>query len=137
VGYSNDFQTRSRLSKYDEVRKPLEYQHTSAKCVFRELPWAVSNSVDGAVKLIQETFLPPAHCAADTNRWLLQLRPKRKGEFERIRCSLLLSRPEAAARFFPRNQLNGPAVDLLKTPVDLLSPSFFPGGVDGLIQAAN
>jgi hypothetical protein len=83
------------------------------------------------------TFLPPAHCAADTIRWLLQLRPKPKGEFERIRCSLLQSRPEAAARFFPLNELNGPAVDLLKTPVDLLSPSFFPGGVDRLIQAAN
>src|SRR5260370_5965153 len=33
VGYSNDFQTRSRLSKYDEVGKPLYYQPTSAKCV--------------------------------------------------------------------------------------------------------
>src|SRR5258708_6139432 len=83
------------------------------------------------------TSLPPAHCAADTTRWRLQLRPKRKGEFERIRCSLLLSRPEAAARFFPRNQLNGPAVDLLKTPVDLLSPGFFPAAAHASIHPPN
>ena len=83
------------------------------------------------------TFPPPAHSAADTTQWLLQLRPKLKNEFKRIRCSLLQSRPEPAARFFPRNELNGPAVDLLKTPVDLLSPGFFPCGVDSLIQAAN
>src|SRR5258708_31342306 len=59
VGYSNDFQTRSRLSKYDEIRKPLEYQPTSAKCVFREPPWVVSNSLDGAVKLIEEHSCRP------------------------------------------------------------------------------
>src|SRR5437588_12156795 len=82
VGYSNDFQTGSGLSKYDEVGKPLEYHPTSAKCVFRELPWVVSNSFDGAFKLIQEHSRRPRY-AADTIRWLLRPRPKRKGEFER------------------------------------------------------
>jgi hypothetical protein len=33
--------------------------------------------------------------------------------------------------------MNGSAVDLLKTPIDLLPPGFFRGSVDRLIQTAN
>jgi hypothetical protein len=33
--------------------------------------------------------------------------------------------------------MNGSAVDLLKTPTDFLTPGFFRGSVDRLIQAAN
>src|SRR5260370_36780085 len=112
VGYSNDFQTRSGLSKYDELGKPLEYDPTSAKCVFRELPWVYFQFVRCRGQAHPGTFPPPPHCAADTILALLRPLPKRKGEFERIRCSLLQSRPEAPARFFPQNALNGPAVHL-------------------------
>jgi hypothetical protein len=33
--------------------------------------------------------------------------------------------------------MNGSAVDLLKTSIDLLPPGFFRGSVDRLIQTAN
>ena len=42
-----------------------------------------------------------------------------------------------AARFLPGDKMNGSTVDLLKTPIDLLSPGFFRGNVDLLIQTAN
>ncbi len=49
-------------------------------------------------------------------------------------CSPLQSRPETAARFFVGDEGNGSAVDVPKTPVDLLHPGFFSGFVDRLIQ---
>jgi hypothetical protein len=33
--------------------------------------------------------------------------------------------------------MNGSAVNLLKTPIDFLTPGFFRGSVDRLIQTAN
>ena len=39
------------------------------------------------------------------------------------------ARPEMAARLLPGDEMNGSTVDLLKTPIDLLSPGFFRGNV--------
>jgi hypothetical protein len=38
--------------------------------------------------------------------------------------------PQAAARVFPCNELNGSAVNLVKTEIDLLPPSLFRPIVD-------
>jgi hypothetical protein len=54
-----------------------------------------------------------------------------------MRWSLLQPGPETAARFLPGDQMNGTAVDLLKTPMDFFSPGFFCGSVDRFIQTAN
>jgi hypothetical protein len=54
-----------------------------------------------------------------------------------MRRSLLQPGPETAARFLPGDEMNGSTVDLLQTPIDLLSPGFFRGRVDSLIQTAN
>ena len=60
---------------------------------------------------------------------------ERRGECEQIRLSLLQPGPDAAARFLPRQESNGASVDLLKTLVDLLAPSFFRAIVDSVIKA--
>jgi hypothetical protein len=49
--------------------------------------------------------------------------------------SPLQSGPKAALRIIPWNQLNGSGVDLLKTAVDFVSPSFGGVFVDFYIQA--
>jgi hypothetical protein len=54
-----------------------------------------------------------------------------------MRWSLLQPGPETAARFLPGDEMNGSAVDLLKTPKDFLPPGFFRARVDRLIQTAN
>ena len=51
--------------------------------------------------------------------------------------SQLQSRPETPARILPRDQMNGSAVDLLKTPINFLPPGSFRGSVDRLIQTAD
>jgi hypothetical protein len=61
----------------------------------------------------------------------------RQGEFERMRGSPLKSKPETAACLLPGDEFNGSAIDLLKTPIDLVPPGFFRGLVDGMIEAAN
>ncbi len=48
-----------------------------------------------------------------------------------------LSRPETAARLLPRDERNGPTVNLLNTPADFLPPGFFRGNVHRLIQTAD
>src|SRR5258708_32453993 len=93
------------------------------------VPWT-TDSLTVAVRL-------RLTCAAGTIRWPPRLRPKPPGEGERMRCSLLQSRSEAAARVLPGDELNSSAVDLLETPINLLPPCFFRARVDGLVQAAN
>jgi hypothetical protein len=49
----------------------------------------------------------------------------------------LRSRAETAARILPGNELNGPAIDLLKTLKNLIPPSLLGGSIDVLIQTAD
>jgi hypothetical protein len=97
----------------------------------------ISNSVDSAVKFVQEhsrnAYTPPPIPFRGGFGFLQGGRVDSKP----IRCSPLQSRPKTAARLLPGDERNGSAVDLLKAPIDLLAPGFFRGGVDRLIQAAD
>ena len=54
-----------------------------------------------------------------------------------MRFSLLEARSGPVACLFPGDELNSSAVDLLKTPVDLVPPGLFGTGIDRLIQTAD
>ncbi len=59
VCHSNDFRTAGGFSKNDQVGKPPKQHSARAERVFRKLPGVISNSFDGAVKLIHEHFRSP------------------------------------------------------------------------------
>jgi len=136
VGHGKDFHTSGGFPKNGEVGKPLEHHSARAECVFGELPGVISNSLDRAVKLIHEHLRGP-HTAQPVpfrgGFGFLQ-----RGRVNSNGCrSRLQPRPETAARLLPGDEMNGSAVDLLKTSIDLLPPGFFRGSVDRLIQTAN
>jgi hypothetical protein len=80
-----------------------------------------------------KTFLPLGYYGAGTIPSRPQLRPRRQDEIEPLHCSRLQSRAETSARILPGNELNGSAIDLLKTLKDLLPPSLLDGSIDLLI----
>jgi hypothetical protein len=135
VSHRNNFDARSGFPEDYKVWKPPKHNPARAEYASRILFRVVSNPLDRAVKFIKETFPQPACCVACTGRWLFQLPPKRQGEFERIRWSPVEPSPQATARVIPGDELNGSAVNLLKTVMNLLSPSVLCAIVDCVIKA--
>ncbi len=136
VGHGNDFHTSGGFPKNDQVRKPPEQHSACTKFVFRKLLrvicyFSMARSSSSRNISAARTLRRPYHSVAASAS------STAAGSIRPTACLPLPSRQETAALLFPGDKRNGSAVDLLKTPLDLVPPGFLGAIVHRLIETAD
>ena len=161
MGDGNYFDATRGFSKNNQIWESLEQHLASTECILGELSGVAANTVNGVLYLNQEPLSSPDTAPQRLGKSSVMERSNqeplsspdtapgvpssrsfsffrvRPGGFEPMRCSPFQTRPEAPARFFPRNQINSTVVNLVKATMGLLAPGCVSRSLFTLIQTTD